>query len=159
MDQNLPRLEVDDNPAILSNFVSLCELFQNFGNAMDGHVSQRTHDYFVAMHSRLQQIRNRSGDAADLQKADFVLTQQWMRIVLWKMSMYHIRLPPESTDDGLSLSFPDQVARNIIQNLSILPTHVVEAHGLGMVRINCLIACKVLFAWLYFSWLLRLDIN
>ena len=137
LDQNLPKLEVEDNPAILNNFVSLCELFQNFGNAMDGHVSQRTHDYFVAMHSRLQQIRGISGDAADLQKADFLLTQQWMRIVLWKMSMYHIRLPPESTDDGLSLSFPDQVARNIIQNLSILPTHVVEAHGLGMVRINC----------------------
>ena len=133
LDRNLPQLEVEENPSVLFGFISLCRLFQNFGQAMDGDVQQRTHDYFVAMHSRLQEIKGISGNAADLQKADFILTQQWMRIVLWKMSMYHIRLPADSADEGLSLSFPNQVARNIVQNLSILPTHIVEAHGLGMV--------------------------
>ncbi|UKZ78156.1 hypothetical protein TrVFT333_005890 [Trichoderma virens FT-333] len=73
-----------------------------------------------------------SRNSTDLQKADFLMTQQWMRIVLWKTSMYYINLLPNASDEGLSLSFPNRIARNVVQNIDTFPRSVIEAHGLGM---------------------------
>ncbi|UKZ52338.1 hypothetical protein TrVGV298_006113 [Trichoderma virens] len=132
LDPDLPELEVDENPPILFAFISLSKLFQSFANAMDGDGSLQTHEYFASMHARLRGIQQASRNSTDLQKADFLMTQQWMRIVLWKTSMYYINLLPNASDEGLSLSFPNRIARNVVQNIDTFPRSVIEAHGLGM---------------------------
>ncbi|KAF3074433.1 putative sucrose utilization protein SUC1 [Trichoderma lentiforme] len=132
LDPDLPELEVDENPPILFAFISLSKLFQSFANAMDGDGSSQTHEYFASMHARLRGVQQASWNSTDLQRADFLLTQQWMRVVLWKTSMYYINLLPNAADEGLSLSFPDQIARNVVQNIDRFPRSVIEAHGLGM---------------------------
>lgn len=133
LDPELPELEVDENPPILFAFISLSKLFQSFGRAMDGDGTSQTQEYFASMHDRLREVSQASQNCTDLQKADFLLTQQWMRVVLWKTSMYYINLSSDATDGGLSICFPDSIARNVARNIDMFPRSVIEAHGLGMV--------------------------
>lgn len=140
LDPELPELEVDENPPILFAFISLSKLFQSFARAMDGDGTSQTQEYFAFMHDRLREVSQGPHSSTDLQKADFLLTQQWMRVVLWKTSMYYINLSSDSTDEGLSICFPDRIARNVARNIELFPRSVIEAHGLGMV-------CKMLI-WL-----------
>ena len=125
---------------MLAGFINLCGLFRNFNHALDGDGTLRTRDSFSELHEHLRVLPKPAGCSSDLQQADFILTQQWMRIVLWKTSMHHVRLTGDREDDSLSLIFPDQVARTVVNNLNVFPIRVVEAHGLGMVR--------VAFVWL-----------
>ena len=134
LDSSLPDLEVEEEPPTLFAFISMCKLFQNFGLAMDGVSRIKRKNSTSAMHTRLRETREFSQYSSDLQRADFLITQQWMRIVLWKTSMFHIKLTANPADEGLSLCLPDQIARNIVSCLNTFPPHVVEAHGLGMVR-------------------------
>ncbi|KAM0471588.1 hypothetical protein ACHAPX_009245 [Trichoderma viride] len=132
LDPELPELEVDENPPILFAFISLSKLFQSFARAMDGDGTSQTQEYFAFMHDRLREVSQGPHSSTDLQKADFLLTQQWMRVVLWKTSMYYINLSSDSTDEGLSICFPDRIARNVARNIELFPRSVIEAHGLGM---------------------------
>lgn len=124
---------MDEKPTVLFAFISMCKLFQNFGLAMDGIGPGQTQEFYLAMHKSLRETREFSQCSSDLQRADFLITQQWMRIVLWKMSMFHINLVANPAGEGLSLCLPDLIARNILSCLNTFPTHIVEAHGLGMV--------------------------
>lgn len=74
--------------------------------------------------------------SCELQNADFLISQQWMRIVLWKMAMFSVLLNAEPEPDrceSLSISFPERIARNISGYLDIFPRKAIEAHGIGIV--------------------------
>jgi hypothetical protein len=133
LDPKLPRLETAEVPSGLAAFTDLCQLFRTFGQAMDSDTSVRTTDFFSNMDLRLRKLRQLQSKG-HLQQADFLITQQWMRMVLWKMSMFHIKLTADDNDKNLSISFPEHVARNVIGYLNLFPRNMVEAHGLGMVR-------------------------
>jgi hypothetical protein len=79
------------------------------------------------MHTRLRENQEFSQYSSDLQSVDFFITQQWMRIVLWKTSMFHIKLTANPEDEGLGLCLPDQAARSIVLCLNTFPTHIVSA--------------------------------
>lgn len=133
LDPSLPELEVDENPAVLFAFAGMYNLFRHFGLAMDEVEQGRSQEFYVAMHKRLQETREFPQHSSDLQRADLLITQQWMRIVLWKVSMFHIELMASPADESLSLSLPDQIGKTVAQYLNAFPMHIVEAHGLGMV--------------------------
>jgi hypothetical protein len=135
LDPNLPPLETEEVPSGLAAFTDLCQLFRTFGLAMDSGSPDRTSDFFSKMDLRLRELRQLQSKR-DLQQADFLITQQWMRMVLWKMSMFHIKLTANANDESLSISFPERVARNVIVYLNRFPRNIVEAHGLGMVRVH-----------------------
>lgn len=133
LSSNIPKLEASEKSAILCAFLSMCTLFQKFGFAMDEGSQYRNQQFYVAMHGHLRETEEHSQLKSDLQRADFLITQQWMRVVLWKASLFHVELSTSPTDEGLSLCLPDHIARNVVLHLNTFPTHIVEAHGLGMV--------------------------
>lgn len=136
LESSIPELEVDEKPAVLFAFVSMCKLFQNFGLAMDERAQDGDQGFYVAMHKRLRETQENAQFSSNLQRADFLITQQWMRVVLWKMSLFHIELSASPAEESLSLRLPDQIARNVMGHLNTFPTHIVEAHGLGMVCVT-----------------------
>ena len=133
LDSALPELEIDENPAILSAFVGMCNLFRDFGVAMDSVRLGQTEEFYVAMHMRLRETLELPQHCSNLQRADFFITQQWMRVVLWKKSLFYVELKINPADEGLSLSLPDSIARRVVSCLNTFPMPIIEAHGLGMV--------------------------
>ncbi|KAH8702093.1 putative C6 transcription factor [Talaromyces proteolyticus] len=131
LDPSLPPLETKEVPPGLVAFTDLCQLFRAFGIAMDSDLSNRTTDFFSNVDSQLREMRQMQSKR-EFQQADFLITQQWMRMVLWKMSMFHIKLSANSNDDNLSILFPERVAQSMLTFLNRFSRNIVEAHGLGM---------------------------
>lgn len=68
-----------------------------------------------------------------LQRTDIAITQQWLRVLLWQMSLKNIFLSSASADDSMRLTYPVNVARDAIVLISNVPQETFVAHGPGMV--------------------------
>jgi hypothetical protein len=112
----------------------MCQLFRTFGLAMDSEWSDRTSDFFSNVDRQLREMRQIQSKR-EFQQADFLITQQWMRMVLWKTSMFHIKLSADAKDENLSILFPEQVAQSMFVYLNRFSPNIVEAHGIGMVSL------------------------
>lgn len=118
-----------------------------FGRAMDSVTEERTPAFFVAADAELRAETRRYYllSSRELQNADFLITQQWMRVVLWKNAMFSVLLMGDTESDRgeiLSISFPECVARNISSYIDVFPRKAIEAHGIGIVSS---LACVVAF--------------
>ncbi|KAL4868252.1 hypothetical protein BDV12DRAFT_197474 [Aspergillus spectabilis] len=131
LDPTLPALQPTDNPSALLPFISMCRLFQTFGHAMDGILPGDIHDFFQNMDICLQNTQEPLPSSPDLQRVDFLVTKQWMRMILWKRAIFHVELS-DKAGGSLSISFPEQVARMATAYISEFPREIVESHGLGM---------------------------
>ncbi|KAK0369826.1 fungal specific transcription factor domain-containing protein [Colletotrichum limetticola] len=105
-------------------------------------------------------------EPTDIQKADLLITQQWLRLIVWQSSMRQGLLSwtnPADSGGGVSsgsgvgggnsmcFSFPLTVARDTASILSSLPSKAVEVHGMGIMEkifeigtwcVNVLGACE-----------------
>jgi hypothetical protein len=99
---------------------------------MDSETSDRTCGFFSSTDLKLRELRQMQSKR-EFQQADFLITQQWMRIMVWKMSIFHIKLSANSDDENLSICFPERVAQNVFVYLNKISRNIIEAHGIGMV--------------------------
>ncbi|KAI8174855.1 putative sucrose utilization protein SUC1 [Colletotrichum sp. SAR 10_75] len=82
---------------------------------------------------KLQEIPLDADASSDVQRADIVVTRQWMQAVLWKVTMNHGRAWSSSSNQNVtSLSHPIQIAKEFLQLISQLPSTAIEAHGPGI---------------------------
>ncbi|CRG87422.1 putative sucrose utilization protein SUC1 [Talaromyces islandicus] len=131
LDPGLPHLETKEVPPGLVAFTDMCQLFRTFGLAMDSEWSDRTSEFFSNVDRQLREMRQIQSKR-EFQQADFLITQQWMRMVLWKTSIFHIKLSADANDENLSILFPEQVAQSMFVYLNRFSPNIVEAHGIGM---------------------------
>ncbi|KAK2019936.1 fungal-specific transcription factor domain-containing protein [Colletotrichum eremochloae] len=88
---------------------------------------------------KLQEIPLDSDASNDVQRADIVVTRQWMQAVLWKVTMNHGRpwssgnySSNNNNNNVTSLSHPIQIAKEFLRLISQLPSTAIEAHGPGI---------------------------
>ncbi|KAM0274395.1 hypothetical protein ACHAQH_007897 [Verticillium albo-atrum] len=99
-------------------------------------------------------------EPTDIQKADLLVTQQWLRLIVWQSSMRQQLLSwtnpadspdPNSPPNSMCFSFPLSVARDTAAILASLPPKAVEVHGMGIMEkifeigtwcVNVLGACE-----------------
>ena len=53
--------------------------------------------------------------------------------MVWKMSIFHVKLSVNADDENLSICFPERVAQIVLMYLNNLSRNIIEAHGIGMV--------------------------
>ncbi|KAK5200848.1 hypothetical protein LTR16_004684, partial [Cryomyces antarcticus] len=133
LNPRLPPMDEGEQPLLLSPFIGLCKLFEVFHSASSE--SGHSRETLAALHQQLQQIPPLPRQYNDLQRADVSITQQWMRLMFWKLSMSHIVLSMDPADGSQSFTFPVQVARDVLSNMTTFSMDTLEAHGQGMVTI------------------------
>jgi len=67
-----------------------------------------------------------------IQKADLLVTQQWLRLIVWQSSMRQGLLSSTSADESMSFRYPLQIAHSLLSVISSLPTTSIEVHGMGI---------------------------
>jgi len=80
----------------------------------------------------------------DIQKADILVTQQWLRLVIWQSSMRQGLLSSSSPDPSMTFRYPLQIAHSLLQVISSLPTTSIEVHGLGIFEKIFEIGCSMI---------------
>ena len=83
-------------------------------------------------HDQLQKVPALTSAYNALQRADLNVTKQWMRLMLWKTAIPHIKMRTSPEGQIESIQFPTQVARDLVSNISELSMDAIEAHGPGM---------------------------
>lgn len=67
-----------------------------------------------------------------IQKADLLITQQWLRLIVWQSSAKHNLLSWNSPHESMNSAFPLEIARSTANVLQSLPSSAVEVHGMGI---------------------------
>lgn len=67
-----------------------------------------------------------------IQKADLLITQQWLRLIVWQSSSKQQLLSWNAPHESMSFAFPLEIARSTANVLQSLPSSAVEVHGMGI---------------------------
>lgn len=67
-----------------------------------------------------------------IQKADLLITQQWLRLIVWQSSFRQSLLSWTAPHESMHFAFPLAIARSTANVLHGLPSSAVEVHGMGI---------------------------
>src|SRR4051794_33286842 len=68
----------------------------------------------------------------DIQKADILVTQQWLRLIVWQSSMRQGLFSSNAEDESMTFRYPLKIAHSLLGVISSLPTTSIEVHGMGI---------------------------
>lgn len=90
----------------------------------------------TATYTNLQQQLSRPHSASvsltSIQKADILVTQQWLRLIVWQSSMRQGLLSSTASDESMTFTYPLKIAHSLLDVISSLPTSSIEVHGMGI---------------------------
>jgi hypothetical protein len=148
---SLPLTDNQSEPQVLQAFNSLVHLFVLVdGVLIDANTCTGTEQLSCSREtlSRIQnelcQRRQWPTEWNELQRSDVSITQQWLRMLVWQLSLRNVSMSSEPTDDSMSFIYPAYVSRDALQSISTVSMDALVAHGPGMVR-YCL-ACSLALA-------------
>ncbi|THW30325.1 hypothetical protein D6D25_05908 [Aureobasidium pullulans] len=130
LDPSMPELDTESQPYVLSAFIMLCRMFRSFSDASSG--ARLTADDLTLFNNQLLRIPTLTEHHNDLQKADLSVTQQWLRLMFWKLAINKVIMTANTNDDIRSVFFPISLAKDLLTNISAMSIDTLEAHGPGM---------------------------
>jgi hypothetical protein len=141
--QYLPTEHFDDeDPAILAGFQSICQLFSLLDEkfvelwrqvAPEIEDPSNTVHNIAAIQHDLNAISFETAGLSDIQKADVLITQQWLRLIFWQASMRQGLVSSASRDPVFFYDYPISIAKTLCEMMSKLPINAVIVHGSGIV--------------------------
>ncbi|ORY58586.1 uncharacterized protein BCR38DRAFT_527591 [Pseudomassariella vexata] len=86
----------------------------------------------TASNTAVQPDNEEDPDPTTIQKADLLVTQQWLRLIVWQSSFRQGLLSTAAPHESFTFSFPLTIARDTASVLHSLPSRAVEVHGMGI---------------------------
>lgn len=137
---SLPSDDSQNRPQVLQAFNSLVHLFASVdGVLVDPGVGTEVchQSYSREVLSQVQQELRQHGQWPvgwnEAQRGDVAITQQWLRILVWQLSLRSVPMSREPADDSMSFSYPAHVSRDALRSISTVSLDALVAHGPGMV--------------------------
>jgi hypothetical protein len=87
---------------------------------------------YTALQRQLNLPHPSNVSLTDIQKADILVTQQWLRLIVWQSSMRQGLLSSTAEDESMTFRYPLQIAHSLLDVISSLPTTSIEVHGMGI---------------------------
>ena len=132
----------NEAPATILGLQRLCDLFSlldfNFTRFWNESLSSSNENYryteFADLQERLRQRIDLQG-VSDIQRADILVTQQWLRLVFWQAQLRLGLVSTRSADPAFAYEFPMEIAAALCEVVKFLPPVAIQVHGLGIVRL------------------------
>ena len=135
----------DEDPSILVGFQCLCQLFRlldekfvelwrDSAPELDG--SQIYVQNITAIQHQLNAMSFEMGDIPDIQAADVLITQQWLRLIFWQASMRQGLVSSTANDPVFFYNYPIEIAKTLCEVMSKLPMDAIIVHGAGIVSLT-----------------------
>ena len=129
---------VDDEPSdSISGFIHLVHLYRPFDETFVCLWNKSTLDCTTR---QLAYIQHQLKEAlpADLrttetQVADLRTSQQWLRTMVWQLSISKGFLSSASPDTSMTFRYPIEIAKDLVTVTGRLSQHSMEVHGIGLV--------------------------
>jgi hypothetical protein len=126
-----------ESPTIHTGFTHLVNAYQLLdASFVDAWNESAAAPASTATYTQLQQQLNLPHPAhislTDIQKADILITQQWLRLIVWQSSMRQGLLSSSATDESMTFRYPLTIAHSLLGVITSLPTTSIEVHGMGI---------------------------
>lgn len=141
----LPRLSTDyfdeEDGVILAGFSALVNLFSildekfiRLWSASSGEVSPEYEPYqnVAAIQHSLNEMSFENFAMTDQQKADVLITHQWLRLIFWQASMRQGLISYSAADPIFSSAYPITIAKDLCISIHDLSYDAILVHGLGI---------------------------
>jgi hypothetical protein len=129
-----------DNSPVLQAFHSLVHLFASVDGVLVGseasnkeHGRRHSREMLVQLQHGLRQNGHWPIEWTEVQRSDVSITQQWLRMLVWRLSLSNVALSSEHGDDSMSFTYPALISRDALSSISSVSFDALVAHGPGMV--------------------------
>jgi hypothetical protein len=150
----LPHISlVDEDPSIASGLQGLHNLFSmldfsfvklwndpNRFNSVD-----KGYPELCDLQDHLCQTMDMRG-ISDIQRADVLITQQWLRLVFWQAALRGGLISTNSNHPAFTYKYPIEIAASLCDIVKSLPPIAIQVHGLGIFEKQFEIAYSLLDA-------------
>lgn len=134
----LPTVDQDSSNSI-SGFIHLVNLYRPFDDTFIGLWNKSRTDCSPLTLARLQQQLTEALPAflntTESQAADLRTSQQWLRTMVWQLSIANGFLSSTSPDNSMTFRFPIEIAKDLVAVAGQFSKQSMEIHGIGLVRI------------------------
>jgi hypothetical protein len=137
---SLPSDDSQNKPHVLQAFNTLVHLFASVDGVLVDHetgTKGQCQRYSIEMLSQLQhKLRHHDQwpvEWTEAQRGDIAMTQQWLRILVWQLSLRNISMSRKPSDDSMSFTYPAHVSKDALCSISTVHVDALVAHGPGMV--------------------------
>ncbi|KAL3444842.1 fungal-specific transcription factor domain-containing protein [Aspergillus insuetus] len=124
----------ENSPQFLQAFHSLTHLFASVDGVLVGSESSSNYsmEILVRIQHELRRYEQWPLEWNEVQRSDVSITQHWLRMLVWQLSLSNVRLSSEPGDDSMSFTYPARVSRDALRDISSVSFDALVAHGPGM---------------------------
>jgi Fungal Zn(2)-Cys(6) binuclear cluster domain/Fungal specific transcription factor domain len=122
---------------VISGFLYLIQLFRCLDDEFMGLWNKVKVDcsagWLSGLQQRLYEALPPNMKTTESQMADIKITQQWLRIMVWQLSIANNALSSNSQNTAMTFKYPIEVAKDLVNDISRLSLASMEVHGVGLV--------------------------
>ena len=130
----------DEDPAntvAIQGFIHLVKLYHPFDDTFVGLWNRTRSGCSTAWLAMLQQqlvdALPTYLNCTENQAADLKTSQQWLRTMVWQLSIANGNLSSASADMSMTFQYPIEISRDLLAATGNLSIHSMEVHGIGLV--------------------------
>lgn len=144
----MPTMEEDPSETVeLSGFIHLVNLFRPFDDTFVGLWNKSrqgaTPDFFLQLQKQLSDALPTYLQSVESQAVDLRCSQQWLRTMVWQLSISHGFLSSTAAENAMSFQFPIEVSRDLVSAAGGFSQHSMEVHGIGLIEKLFDVACTL----------------
>jgi hypothetical protein len=137
---DLPTVSPGPEATILSGFLDLASLFQNFDDTflslwnLSLANSAASPGALIRLQDTLKFALPDVSDRTEIQQADLLVSRQWLKTIVWQLCVSKGLLSSSPTHECMSFHYPVTIARDVVFVSQLLPTKAFEANGIGILE-------------------------
>lgn len=138
----IPREYFDTHDeVVLAGFTELCNLFSTldekfvqlwYASDLEDESAANPFENVAGIQHDLNKLSFSNTKMTSIQKADVLITHQWLRLIFWQASMRQGLISSASTDEVFYYNYPITIARDLCQVLRGMDYDAISVHGLGI---------------------------
>lgn len=147
---NLPTASDDPTECAppLQGFVHLVNVFRPFDDSFVAQWNKTrddcTQQYLSTLQKQLMDtLPAYLQSTSESQAADLRVSQQWLRTMVWQLSIQNGFLSSGSEDPSMTFSYPVEISRDLITMTSGFSRQSLEVHGVGLTEKLFDVACSL----------------
>ena len=146
---DLPTVSPGPEATILTGFLDLVSLFQNFDDTflslwnLSSANSTTSPQSLLHLQDILKFALPDVSDRTEIQQADLLISRQWLKTMVWQLCVTKGLLSSSSTNESMSFHYPVTIARDVVLVSRLLPPKAFEANGVGILEKVFDIGCSL----------------
>ncbi|KHJ34074.1 putative c6 zinc finger protein [Erysiphe necator] len=137
----------DPQACHLNGFIDLVNLFRPFDEALvtlwNKTRTECSQNYLAGLQKDLLNALPSHLNSTETQNADLRTSQQWLRTMVWQLSMQNGCLSSTNSDPSMTFQYPVDISRDLVSLTSQFSPKSMDVHGIGFIEKLFDIACSL----------------